>query len=280
MQIKTSLSLFALAMVTATSAWAQHEPDTTLQFGIVPQQSALKLAQNWIPMLHYLSEKTGYTLRFRTAPNIPEFEKRVGEARYDIAYMNPYHYTVFGQTPGYRAFAKQQDKRIKGLMVVRKDSPITALQELSGKALAFPAPAAFAASVLPRSQLAQQGIRFDAHYVSSHDSVYRSVAKGLFTAGGGIQRTLGNVDPQIRAQLKVLWTTEGYTPHAFAARPGLDSVMVQKLQQAMLNMAQDSAAQPLLKALNFKGLVVAHHEDWDDVRQLHVEERLGRLIGQ
>ena len=49
--------------------------------------------------------------------------------------------------------------------------------------LAFPAPAAFAATIIPQATLHQQGIAFTSQYVSSHDSVYLSVAKGLCKAG-------------------------------------------------------------------------------------------------
>ncbi|MEG3638116.1 phosphate/phosphite/phosphonate ABC transporter substrate-binding protein [Magnetococcus sp. PR-3] len=271
-------SIITLATLSLSSAWADHKDSDVIHFGIVPQQSAIKLARKWTPVFQYLSQKTGYTIRFKTAPNIPVFEQRLADGRYDVAYMNPYHYTVFGQKPGYRAFAKQKDKQIKGLIVVHKDNAIQSLQDLSGQDLAFPAPAAFAASVLTRSKLVDQGIVFQPNYVSSHDSVYRTVAKGLFSAGGGIKRTLENVDPTIRAQLKILWTTHGYTPHAFAAHPALTTTKVAKLQQAMVNMHTDPLAQPLLKSLNFKGIETAQHQDWNDVRDLQVDKRLGRLI--
>ncbi len=79
-----------------------------ITFGIVPQQSAITLANNWGPILKYLSEQTGEEVVFRTAKDIPEFERRVAAGEYDIAYMNPYHYTVFHQKPGYNAIAKQK----------------------------------------------------------------------------------------------------------------------------------------------------------------------------
>ena len=155
-------------------------------FGIVPQQSASRLAELWGPIAAYLGEKTGLEVQFRTAPDIPAFEQRLASGEYDIAYMNPYHYTVFHESPGYSAIAKARDKRIKGIIVVRKESPIERLEQLDGEQLAFPAPAAFAASILPRSHLKAIGIEFIPKYVSSHDSVYSSVAKGFFPAGGGV----------------------------------------------------------------------------------------------
>jgi len=161
-----------------------------IHFGVVPQQSASKLAKIWRPILRHLSEETGLTFKFKTAPSIPVFEERVAAGSYDIAYMNPYHYTEFSKKPGYRAFAKAKNKSIRGIIVVRKDSKINQLSDFDQQTVAFPAPAAFAASVLPRAQFALDSIDVTPKYVSSHDSVYMSVARGVYVGGGGVKRTL------------------------------------------------------------------------------------------
>lgn len=239
--------------------------------GIVPQQSATRLARLWVPILNHLGARAGLSLRFKTAPDIPAFEQRLAAGEYDFAYMNPYHYTVFHRSPGYVAFAHAADKQIKGIVVVRKDSPINDLSELSGQTLAFPAPAAFAASVLPRAYLRNNGITIEPSYVSSHDSVYRSVAKALYPAGGGVMRTFNNVEADIRDQLRILWTTEGYTPHAFAAHPAIPVGIVDRLQQAMTDMAQNEEGRALLDAISISGLTHAHDSAWDDVRALGIQ---------
>lgn len=245
--------------------------EEVITFGIVPQQSASKLAKLWVPILDEVSRQTGYKLQFKTAPNIPEFEQRCAAGEYDIAYMNPYHYTVFSRSPSYKAIARQKDKLIRGIVVVRKDSPIKDMTELHDKALAFPAPAAFAASVLPRAYLTAQNIPFTPEYVSSHDSVYRAVAKGLFVAGGGIERTFNNIAPEIKDELKILWTTDQFTPHAFAAHPKLSAEVVAKIQQALINLDQTETGAALLKEINFKAIQSAQDSDWDDVRALGID---------
>ncbi|WP_051560204.1 phosphate/phosphite/phosphonate ABC transporter substrate-binding protein [Marinobacterium jannaschii] len=243
----------------------------TLTLGVVPQQSAKKLARLWTPVLIYLSEKSGHQIRFATAKDIPTFEKRLANSQYDLSYMNPYHYTVFHRSPGYVAFANQKDKKIKGIMVVAKDSEVSSLQQLEGQGLAFPSPAAFAASVLPRARLNQDRISVRSRYVGSHDSVYLGVARGFFTAGGGVMRTFNNTAPEVRDKLRVLWTTDTYTPHAFAAHPRVSSETVAQVRQAMLDMTADPEGLALLKSLNFKGFQRASNEDWDDVRSLGLD---------
>jgi phosphonate transport system substrate-binding protein len=265
------LILLFTACWLASPGSANGEEKTYYTMGIVPQQSATKLARLWVPILRYLSEKSALNLRFKTAPNIPTFEQRVAEGEYDFAYMNPYHYTVFHASPGYVAFAHEADKRLQGILVVRKDSPVQALKELAGETLAFPAPAAFAASVLPRTYLHGQGIKISPKYVASHDSVYRSVAKGLYPAGGGVMRTFRNMDPAITEQLRILWTTEDYTPHAFAAHPSLPIGIVDRLQRAMLSMHEDPGGRQMLERIKVSAFSVAHDSEWDDVRRLNLQ---------
>ncbi|MEM7403716.1 MAG: phosphate/phosphite/phosphonate ABC transporter substrate-binding protein [Pseudomonadota bacterium] len=240
----------------------------TYTFGVVPQQAAAKLARLWTPILNDVSARAGVVVRFRTAPNIPEFEARVRRGEYDFAYMNPYHFTVFHENPGYVAVARQAQKQIRGLIVVARDGPLTSLEELAGGQVAFPAPAAFAATVLPRAEMLRRGIDVEPRYVSSHDSVYRAVAKGLFNAGGGIQRTLANVDAKTREQLRVLWTTRGYTPHAIAAHPRVAPGIRQRLADALIGLSSDAAGRELLATIKFKAIEPATDSDWDDVRAL------------
>ena len=243
-----ALGLTLLALLLALSANASEPVNPRVYtVGIVPQQSATRLARLWVPILNHLGEKAGISLRFATAPNIPTFEKRLASGEYDLAYMNPYHYTVFHRNPGYVAFAHAADKQIKGIVVVRRDSSIADLSELAGHKLAFPAPAAFAASVLPRAHLRNKGIAIEPVYVSSHDSVYRNVARGLYPAGGGVMRTFRSIDSAVSDQLRILWTTQGYTPHAFAAHPAMPIGVVDRLQQAMMSMATDPEGRELFR---------------------------------
>jgi len=260
---------FIAAVLLSSSSVAASESDV-ISFGVVPQQNASKLAKIWRPILSHLTEKTGLRFQFKTAPSIPVFEERVAEGRYDIAYMNPYHYTEFSKNPGYRAFAKAKNKSIRGIVVVHKDSEIYQLKDLDQTTVAFPAPAAFAATVLPRSKFATANIDIKPKYVSSHDSVYLSVARGIYPGGGGVIRTLNVVNPEIRGQLKVLWTSKPYTSHPLAAHPSLNSGKVELILNALVEMERSVEGQLLLKPLGWSGVEIAEDKQWDDVRGLGI----------
>ncbi|MFA6489010.1 MAG: phosphate/phosphite/phosphonate ABC transporter substrate-binding protein [Sideroxydans sp.] len=270
--IKRFTTLILVLACTFTMSAQAGAPKTQqgLTFGIVPQQAASKLAEEWGPLLTEISKRSGVPLIFRTAASIPAFEERLGQGEYDIAYMNPYHYVVFHKANGYRAFAKEKERKIKGILVVRKESSYLKPSDLAGKTVVFPAPAAFAASILPQAELGRLNVPFEAKFVASHDSVYRAVASGLQEAGGGIQRTLEASPKEIRDALRVLSETPAYTPHAFASNPRVPPDVIAKVLSAMESLANDEVGQRLLAPLAFNGVVPAKDKEWDDIRALDI----------
>lgn len=267
--IALALALVLLFPPVVVADNAENKP-VTLTFGIVPQQSASRLADLWTPMLVYLSQKTGYTLHFKTAKDIPMFEQRLASGDYDLAYMNPYHYTVFSRRPGYRVFAAEKDRTLMGIIVVRADSKYQNIAELDGQTVAFPSPAAFAASILTRIQLKNMGIRVAPKYVASHESVYQATTMGLYPAGGGAVSTFDNLDPEVKEKLRIIWKTKEYSPHAIAAHARVSSHIVKRIQQAMLKMSQDPQGKAILSAINFHGIRTATDGEYDTIRALNI----------
>jgi len=240
-----------------------------LKMGIVPQQSASRLAMVWTPLLSELSKSLGVEIIFTAAKNIPTFEECLAEGVYDLAYMNPYHYSEFSWYFGYVAFAHQRGKKLKGILVTRQGSSIKALSDLDGAKIAFPSPAAFGASILPRAEIRELGIQIEPNYVKSHDSVYRAVATGIFPAGGGIMRTFGVIPEDLRSQLRIFYETKEYTPHAFAAHPRIAPDLVKKIADQMAAMDSDSET---MKNLGMRGITLAKDDAWNDVRMLYLAQ--------
>lgn len=242
----------------------------TLSFGIPPQQSPVEVVKRWTPILQYLGKKAGVTLELKTGKDISTYQQQIMEGVYDIAFVNPNTYVAANKLKGYQAFAHEKDGKSYGMIVARKNGPITQLAELYDRTMAFPSNFAVMATILPLKQLEEQKIPVRIQYVVSMDSVYRSVAKGLFLAGGGESRTFGSLDPVIRDQLVVLWRSEELPPFPFFAHPRVATATVNQLQNAMVGMSQDPEGQALLKVVNIKGLEKSTDADYNGVRKLNL----------
>jgi phosphonate transport system substrate-binding protein len=269
--LRFSQYMLALIVICALIPARAESPSNGFSFGIGPAQSTIELAKRWTPVMQYLSEKSGVPLLFKTAKDIPTFQQQMREGVYDFAFINPYHYLVFHKAAGYTAFAREKDGKLIGVLVVHKGGPVQELAQLQGQSVAFPTASALAATWMPIGMLKEKGIKVTPHYVKSMDSVYRSVAKGLFPAGGGEMRTLGAIDPDVKNQLRILWSSEALPPFTFAAHPRVPPAVVAKVQKAMDEMDQNPQGLELLKAINFKGVERADDADYNSMRQLNIK---------
>lgn len=260
----------AVMLCSVQPAWPESPPGG-YAFGIGPTQSSTELAKRWTPIMQYLTEKSGVPLHFKTAKDIPTFQEQMRDGTYDFVYINPYHYLLYHKSSGYAAFAREKDGKLVGVLLVKKDGPIQDVSQLNEKTIAFPTANALAATWLPVHMLREKNITVTPQYVNSMDSVYRSVAKGLFPAGGGEMRTLGAIDPEVQNQLRILWTSEALPPFTFVVHPRVPKEVVAKVQKAMDQMHTNPQGLALLKANNFKGIEPAEDADYDAMRKMNIK---------
>jgi len=235
--------------------------------GVVPQQSPLKLIKVWSPITKYLTESTGIKVTFKTERSIPKFEQELYSGAYDIAYMNPYHYVLAHKKQGYMAKVRAQ-KNIKGILVMQKD-PKDKKIDFKNKNYVFPAPNAFAATLVTKYELIKYfGVDIkdlnNAKYVNSHDSVYNYISKGLGDIGGGIERTYNNMkNDKIKSNLRIVYTTKKYPSHPFAFKRSMDKKVQAMLIDALLKMPED-----LLRSLSIKKFIKIDNSEYDNVKNL------------
>jgi phosphonate transport system substrate-binding protein len=203
--------------------------------GIVPQLPPKEIVSTWTPVLKEVGYRSGQCLVLVVAPSIPAFEQQLRSGKLDFAFMNPYH-------------------------VVRKNSPVRRLADLNGATVAFPAPNAFAASLLLRALLARDGIRITPIYVRTHSNVYRSVILGSSGAGGGVNNTLQRERPEVREQLRVLWRTPAFPAHPFSAAANVPASVRLRMLHSFLELGRTPQGRQLLAKAQLPNVVKADHD--------------------
>lgn len=264
----TAFVATVLMQSPALVAAGEAPVEKSLRFGIVPQQSPSHTAKIWEPLISYLSQQIGVTLRFQTARDMSTFEQRVSMGEFDIIYVNPYHYTIVHNSVGYDVFAAEIKRELRGIIIVAANSPLQKISELHNRKLAVPGLTAFAAAQLPMRALQQQNIVVEPVAVSSHESVMLAVVRGVYPAGGINQKMLNDASPALREQLRVLWRSEAYTPHPFAAHPRVDAQLVAKLLAAMRAMSTTAEGQTMLKEAGLNGFDAVNDQAYDAIRLL------------
>lgn len=254
-------------------ATSQATAKESYSFGIVPQYEARTLFGIWLPIIERLEAKTGYKFNLVGASTIPVFEKEFADGQFDFAYMNPYHFLVARQKQGYLPLIRDDAKKLFGILVVRKDGGIDNIQQLSGQDIAFPSPNALGASLLMRAELTNiSGISFQPLYAETHPSVYMNVLTGKTLAGGGVMRTFNELGQASKEQLRIIYKTQGITPHPIVAHPRVNPKVRQQVMQALLDLNNDPEGKALLKKVPIDHAVAAAANDYQALDGMKLED--------
>lgn len=240
---------------------------------VVPQHTPIVTYQTWKPFTDQLARVTGLTIRLKVFRTFDEFEADLTNGLSELAFMNPYHQVVAHKAQGYIPLVRNGGQKLKGVLVVPKDSPIRTLRDLNGKTIGFPDPNAFAASLYLRALLRErENITFKSRYLISHSNVYRHVIVGNVDAGGGANITLSRERPETRDALHVLYETPGVVAHPLSAHPRVPEKVRTAITTAVLAMARDPDGQLLLKGvLMEKPSRADFGRDYLPLEQLHLQ---------
>jgi phosphonate transport system substrate-binding protein len=244
----------------------------SLRFGVVPQFEASRLLSIWEPLLLQVSQRAGVDIQFVPSPSIPQFEKAFEQGEFDLVYMNPYHLIVANKMQGYLPVLNDNSRQLFGIIVVRKDSPLTSIEQLNGKTVAFPAPNALGAALIPRTEFAEKyKIEVNELYTESHSSSYLSVLVGKADAGGGVMGTFNQQPKKYQDRLRILYETSRVSPHPIAVHPRVDAEVIKAVIQAFLKVSETEQGSQLLQKIPIKQLGETGIDDYRELTEMGLE---------
>lgn len=272
-----TVSLLSLCFLIANRSSAAETP-TVYTVGIVPQYDAREIHAIWRPILNLLEERTGERFTLKGSSSIAAFEQDFTEREFHFAYMNPYHLLAANRVAGYTPLVRDGDRKLTGILVVKRDSAITSPKELDGKQVAFPSPNALGASLLIRRDLEDKfKVKVRPIYVKTHDSVYLNVLLDETDAGGGVEKTLSRQKAAYKNALRILHRTEPVNPHPFAVLPSVPDEVKIKVQNAFLEIAETTRGRELLAMIPIKKMDIATMDDYLPLKNMRLERFYNQL---
>lgn len=266
-----SMCIFLHCLICINFVIAADRAPHEYSFGVTPQFQQQKLYAIWKPIIAELEKKTGLSFKLVTTLKINDFEKDYMAEKFDFAYVNPY-LIVRGVKPGAYLPLVRDNKPHSGIVVVRKDGPISKIVDLKGKTVAFPTPNAIGATLMTRSELERLfGVKVVPVYVKSHSSVYLHVANGLTAAGGGVMKTLQEQDAAVRDRLSILHTTEVMPNLPVAANRRVPAAVREKVRRALLALATTAEGRALLAKVPMTEIVSTSLDDYLVIEQWGLE---------
>jgi phosphonate transport system substrate-binding protein len=263
-------SCLLVAASVAGSALAQPAP---LVFGVLNQQSPALTAERWNPILHYVSSASGVPLRFRMGATVQETDAMMGRGEFDFAFTN-HNFQPEYEPAGYRVIARWGGDPIRAVVAVAPDSPVTALEHLQGKKVAFPSPDAFVGYAVPIVALRKANVKVEEIFAGNQEGAMAQVKNRRVEAAAANSRFLAQYSEREGVQFRAVFTSDPYPELAVVAHPRLPRHVVDRVRQALLAMKTDPRAAPVLEQAKSPGFEPATDRDYDGVRQIY------RLISQ
>ncbi|MHB1116964.1 phosphate/phosphite/phosphonate ABC transporter substrate-binding protein [Sideroxydans sp.] len=283
--MRIGVVLAALLLVACGKQEAAYEPAFSSQavgtmhkeyvVGIHPLHNPKRLVEVYGPIVDHLNASIPQArFRLEASRNYEEFDKKLYSGYFDFAMPNPYQ-TVRSLEHGYRVFGKMGDDELfRGIILIRRDSGIRKVSDLKGKAVAYPAPTALAATMMPQYYLHTHGLDVNRDieniYVGSQESsilnvLHRHVAAGATWPVPWI--TFQQEYPDLAAQLEVKWQTEILPNNGWVARKDVPPELVAAVGKALIGLADTEVGRAMLERLGVTRFVSANDEIYAEVRR-------------
>lgn len=252
---------------------AKAAEDRVFIWTVVPQFSPTIVHRDWIPLLDALQQRTGYRFKLVPSDSFEFFEGGLLLGKFDFAYANPYQTLLAHRAQGYIPLVRDEQRRLTGILVVRKDSPLQRVDELAGQKIALAALNAFAVSLYMRALLTEkEGISFEPLYVGTHSNAYRQVLLGRTAACGGIYRTMNKESAAVRDNLRVIYEIPSTITHAVSAHPSVAVEVRKAVQRALLELSASEQGRRLLRAVFLPQPVAADYDrDYAPLQSLNLD---------
>jgi len=264
------------------SACSQRQPEeNVLRFTAIPDTNSSELEAKFKPVAAYLSKELGMKVEYIPTADYSASVEMFKNGDVQLAWFGGLSGAQARvAVEGAQAIAQGvEDPNFKSYFVAHKSTGINLSKgfpkALKGLSFTFGSPKSTSGRLMPEHFVAkftgQQPSEFFANensFSGSHDKTAKLVEAGTFQAGALNYMTYdrmvadGDLDPEV---CKVVWVTPTYPDYNWTAHGSLDSVLVNKLQEALLNMKNAE----LLKSIDRpNGLIKATNEDFAPVHEL------------
>ena len=264
---------------TYTSQEKTQDAKAHVVFAVHPLYNPQLLHKKYEPLMRYLSANITDTVFDLEASNdYADYEDKLKRREPQFSLPNPYHATMARQW-GYEVIAKMgNDDVFRGIWIVRRDSPVKVPADLKGKVVAYPAPTALAAAMMPQLYLQKHGVDVQTQlknvYVGTHNSSIMNVYLRQSAASATwpvAWESFQKANPKEAAELKIIWQTPQLIQNAVIARKDVPPELVQQVRKLLVGLKDSDEGRALLVGIDTTSFEPSNDEQYEIVSQFMKE---------
>ena len=272
------IASFTMGMLlVCVDSLAAENPTNVLTFGVISQRSPILTAAYWNPIIRYVSEKSGMSIRVRVGKTGVDTSEMIRRGEVDFIFSN-HIFHPDNVASGYYVIARDGGKPISGQLVVPVDSPIKTLSDLSGKTVVFPSRVAFVGYMVPIHRLYAERILVKPKFAGNQEGAMGQLVAGSAEVAGVNSEVMREFALREKYGYRAVWTSKSYLNMPVAAKPGLPKQTVEAVRKALVGMKHDPEGRKILigsaKTVGqdiADGFEIAHDQQYRDQRMLYRE---------
>lgn len=269
------LAAFGLTLAEQTIPTARAA-DAPLVMGIFPRRHATLTTELYAPLAAYLSRELGREVRLVTAKDFDAFWEGVEQRRFDIVHYNQFHYVRSADK--YRVIAHNEEfglGTVAGALYVRKDSGISAIEQLRGRKIVFGGGTdAMMSYILPSYLLLQAGLQptdYETVFSKNPPNSLISLFHGKADASGAGDILIDL--PVVRNAMDTntvthLGMTERLLHLPWAVRKDMPKALSARIQALLVGLKASEEGRAILTRAEMTGFGAASDVDYDPHRRI------------
>jgi phosphonate transport system substrate-binding protein len=256
-----ALVTFATGCMDRESAEPENrETWPSIRIGLIPEQDIFSQKQRYEPIAEYLSERVHANIELVILSRYGNIIENFVSNRLDAAFFGSFTGALAHRKLHVEAIARPEypdgTSTYHGLLLVRKDSGITDVEDMRGKRFAFVDKATTAGYLLPLYYFKTHGIDDpdtllkETYFAGTHEGVINDVLDKKAEIGAAkntMFSMLANSNPRITEELSILTRSPDVPENALCVRASLDETLKNNLRIALLSMDQDKAGKEVLR---------------------------------
>jgi len=270
-----------MIMSAALPAFAGGQKDwpSKVRLGLIPTEGGADILARFKPLLTHLENTLGIEVEGYSASDYAGIITAMAHKHIDFAYLGPKSYVAASEKANAQALVLELDQTgapgYRGIIIVRKDSPIKTLEETKGHVFAFTDPNSTSGYLVPNVLFARDLKVTPKEYFKQVKFSGSHGASVLAVKNGGVEVAATNnidLDRMIekgqvsKDDFRILWTSELIPGAPMCARGDLPDSLKAAFAGALIMYNGNKAG---LEKLQNGGYAFADDSVYDIIRYLN-----------
>jgi ABC-type phosphate/phosphonate transport system, periplasmic component len=264
---------YAIALALFLLSDALHAAAPPLIFGVFPNLTPKLLIETYRPLADYLQARLHRPVALYTAPGFARFVADTRRGEFDLVLTAPHLAWLARQDSGYRPLLKYANP-VRGIVVVKRDSSITSVQQLPGRRVATANPIAITVMAM-QHELADAGLvagrAFATQNAQSHNNAAMLVYDGVVDAAILGEQPFRQLPRTVQAGLRIIARSAALSGQVFLTHPRLRDAEAQAIRNALLSYAVTPQGRQFIARGGFGGLIRLDGRELQGFRQFAPE---------